>query len=132
MAKYTDIVGWLWIGYGVFQLVIAVLLGLAMFGFGGLMGAAGMSGGDDELAVVGGIYALIGPVVAILVGGFAVLDIAAGIGIRRRTSWGRILGFVVAVLSLSSIPIGLAMGIFTFVVLLDAEAAAEFGRPVEA
>jgi hypothetical protein len=131
MARHIDTVGILWIVYGVFQLLVCLGLGLMFLGVGGAMGLAGASGGDDELAVMGGIYAIIGPVIMLLVGVFAILEIAAGMGIRRRAGWGRILGFVNSVLSLSSMPLGTALGIFTFVVLLDKDAAAEFDRVPE-
>ena len=132
MARYIDIIGILWMAYGAFQLLICLGVGLLLFGIGGALGMVGLSSGDDEAAVIGGIYAVIGPVVMLVVGLFAVVEIATGIGIRRRANWGRILGFINSVLSLSSIPIGLALGLFTIVVLLDKEAAAEFTATPEA
>jgi hypothetical protein len=126
MARHIDTVGILWIAMGIFQIVTGLFIGVFFLGLGGLMGGLGAQGGDDGLAVMGGIYAVIGPVVAVLVGVFGLLGVACGVGLRRRAPWARILGFVCAFLSITSIPIGTAIAVFTLVVLFDADAAAEF------
>ncbi|MBA2320615.1 MAG: hypothetical protein H0V89_05605 [Deltaproteobacteria bacterium] len=131
MARHIDLVGICWMLYGGLQLLVALVLGIGIFGLGGMIGAAGVAGGEDELAVMGGLYAVLGPIVGVIAGVFAILDILAGVGIRQRAKWGRILGFVAAVLSVGSLPLGTLLGVFTFVVLLDKEAAAEFDRPQE-
>ena len=42
-----------------------------------------------------------------------ILPLLVGLGFRRRQSWVKPLGFVVAVISLVNIPIGTALGIYT-------------------
>ncbi len=48
----------------------------------------------------------------------------AGIGLLKRRRWGRTFAFVTAALSMISIPIGTAFGIYTFMVLKKPEIAA--------
>lgn len=48
----------------------------------------------------------------------------AGIGLLKRRSWGRTFAFVTAALSMISIPIGTAFGIYTFMMLKKPEIAA--------
>lgn len=126
MAKHIDVLGLLFWCYGAFQLLVAAII-VVIYGFMGVgMGAVGISEGEDEMALVGGFFLFF----ALLLGGLmvvqALLPILAGLGVRRRTNWGRILGIITAALSLMSIPFGTALGIYAFVVLLDKEAAAEF------
>jgi hypothetical protein len=50
----------------------------------------------------------------------------SGYGLMHRQQWGRILTIVLAALSLPSIPIGTAYGIWAFIVLFDKKYADEF------
>jgi hypothetical protein len=53
----------------------------------------------------------------------------AGYGLLKRTPWARVLALVVAILSLINFPIGTAIGIYTFWVMLQEEAAEYFVSP---
>ena len=50
----------------------------------------------------------------------------SGYGLMNRKQWGRILTLVLGAISLPSIPVGTAYGIWVFVVLLDKKYAEEF------
>ena len=126
MAKHIDtlsIVMYLW---GAFQLVIA--LGLAAFFvvIGGGLGVLGGTSGEDELMLMGGFYAVIGVFAAGVAALTAIPALAAGYGLKNRKSWGRILAMIVGALGMMNFPLGMMLGVFSFVVLLDSEAAAEF------
>ena len=54
------------------------------------------------------------------------LSLAAGVGILKAESWGRILGIVVAVLSLFWIPIGTVLGVLILIYLAKSEIRAYF------
>jgi hypothetical protein len=47
----------------------------------------------------------------------------AGYGLLRRKAWGRILAMVVGFLGLVNVPLGTAIGIYTFWLLLQDSAA---------
>ncbi|MFQ5817029.1 MAG: zinc ribbon domain-containing protein [Terriglobia bacterium] len=74
------------------------------------------------------------PAIVSFVGGWllvlAVGGIAAGWGLLKRESWGRILALIVAFVSLLDIPLGIALGVYTLWVLLPSDAEKEHGRMV--
>ncbi|MFC2058914.1 hypothetical protein ACFLTS_04645 [Chloroflexota bacterium] len=49
------------------------------------------------------------------------LSLAGGIGILKAKSWGRIIGIVVAVLSLFWVPLGTALGVLALMYLIRPE-----------
>lgn len=66
--------------------------------------------------------------VGVLIAVTAVLSLAVGWGLYQRAPWARMLALVMAFFSLLSIPLGTALGIYTLVVLLPAEADAEWKK----
>jgi hypothetical protein len=56
----------------------------------------------------------------------AFLAFLVGFSLLRRKPWGRVLGIVVAILSLLKFPVGTALGIYTLWVLVPAESAMEY------
>ncbi len=54
------------------------------------------------------------------------LALAAGVGLRRKTTWGRPVAILAGCVALFSFPFGTALGIWTLVVLLSAPNAAEY------
>lgn len=126
MVQHIDTVAILFLCYAIFQLSIACFVG----GIYGLMGggvmAIGAIEGEVEALIGGGFFVFISVVLFIIMLLQPVLALLAAMGIRRRTTMGRILGFIVAALAVLNMPIGTVVGIFGFVVLLDKEAAAEF------
>jgi hypothetical protein len=69
--------------------------------------------------------------IGILVAMIAVLSLAVGWGLYQRAPWARMLALVMAFISLLSIPLGTALGIYTLVVLLPAESDAEWKQIAE-
>ena len=67
----------------------------------------------DEGQFVGGLLVLVGIVTAVLVFAFAALDFYAAFKIGKMQPIGRILGIVVACLSVLSFPLGTALGVYT-------------------
>jgi len=58
----------------------------------------------------------------------AVAGLAAGIGLIQRQPWARMLALIIGFISLPSIPIGTALGIYTIWVLLSPGAEQEWNR----
>jgi len=117
LRTHVSVLGWLHIVGN----ALMFLLGCFIFA---LLGGIGLATGDAEAARILGI-------VGIAVGAFLVIlgvpGILAGIGLLRRTVWGRILALVVGFLGLLNFPIGTAIGIYTGWVLLQESAADYFG-----
>ena len=80
-----------------------------------------ITGGVVNLVVFG----VIGVVALGISAAVALPSLLAGWGLRKRRPWSRILALVVGALSLPSMPLGTALGIFAFVTLLRPEAAVE-------
>ena len=66
------------------------------------------------------------PVIAVSVIVAAALAFGTGYGLLNRTSWGRILAIIAAVLALLKFPLGTALGIYTLWVLAPRESGAEY------
>jgi hypothetical protein len=126
VKDHVDLVGIAFILYGALQLLGAALLGvLAVLALGGAMMAAGGSAAPD-LVFVGGFYGVFGILAVVTVGLLAVPYVIVGAGLRRRRRWAWFGGIACALLSLSSIPIGTAIGLWAMVTLLDREVNQEF------
>ena len=65
-----------------------------------------------------------------LIGGFlllgGILSALVGVGLLMRQPWARVTALIAAALSLLSIPLGTALGIYTFWVLLPSEHEEEY------
>jgi hypothetical protein len=125
MSDHVRILGILHIVFGVLGLLIAVIL-FGVFGVGAM--AIAMEG-DPDAAVAAPIMGGIGLVVCGLVAVFSIPGIAAGFGLLKYRGWARILALVISALNILSVPIGTALGIYGFWVLLQNESEAMFRSP---
>jgi hypothetical protein len=109
MQQHVRILGWLFIVYSAIIDVIALIV-LAVLG-----GAGALSGDRQAFMVTGAV----GVGIAIFLFLISIPGILAGLGLLKYQQWARILALVLAVLHLFSIPIGTALGIYAFWVLLN-------------
>lgn len=115
---------------GIVAIVVATLwlAAFALFALVGTLGGMGVldpheSQGERMAGVAGSI------VVCGLAALGAAVNLTAGIGLRRFTPWGRTAGFVAAVMNVvggCGCVIGIALGIWMLVTLLDSRAARAF------
>ena len=116
MQQHANVLGWLHIVGN----AIMLLLGCFFFA---LLGGIGLVQGDPEAArILGIVGASLGAVMVVL----GIPGIVAGYGLLRRKQWGRVLALVVGFLGLVNFPLGTAIGIYTFWVLLQGAAADYF------
>lgn len=115
LQQHVIILGWLHI------ITSAVFVLVGIIGFVFLTGIAALSGDAEATTVLG----FIGTVGVFFFGILALPGIAAGIGLLKRRPWGRVLALVVAFLGLFNIPIGTAVSLYTFWVLMQ-ESATEY------
>ena len=108
MEKHVTLLGVLYIIYNFITLFVAAIVILVF------AGTAVLSG--DEEAVT--ILSIVGTAVVILLLILSVPGIVGGIGLLQRREWARILVLILAVLNLFSVPLGTALGIYSFWVLL--------------
>jgi hypothetical protein len=116
LEQHVPILGWLHI------IASALFLLLGAVGFVFLAGI-GVLSGEAEAARILTFIAIVGALLFIVLG---LPGILAGIGLLRRKGWGRILALVVGFFNLFNVPIGTALGAYTFFVLLQDAAAGYF------
>jgi hypothetical protein len=107
--QHIMILGWLHVvGSGIF-------LAIAAFVFFILTGIGVVSGDPQAVTVL----SLVGTSVGVFLSILALPGIAAGIGLLRRKSWGRVLAIVVGILNLINFPVGTIIGVYTLWVLFQ-------------
>jgi hypothetical protein len=119
LEMHIRVLGWLYI----LSNSIVLLIGLTALLF--LTGLGVVSGDFDSVPVLG----FIGGMSFVFLAALALPGMLAGYGLLKRTPWARVLALVVAILSLINFPIGTAIGIYTFWVMLQEEAAEYFVSP---
>jgi hypothetical protein len=129
MESHVKILATLHIVFGVLGLV-AALLCMAFFGAIAAVIQTAIAQGDApdaQLAVpiVGIVFTFIVVVIVI----FSLPGIITGIGLLRFQGWARIMGIVLAAISLPGVPFGTAMGAYGLWVLLNAETVRLFAQP---
>ncbi len=118
MRDQIRLLGWLFIIYHGFSLVILMLIAT-------VVGVAGLFSGEVELmalasVVASGLFVL--SMVTVMPG------ILAGWGLLNFKPWARILAIIVSVLDIWSIPIGTALAVFALYVLVSGKSDRVFSR----
>src|SRR5277367_3248052 len=125
MAQQVKILGILHIVFGALC-VLGGLICLAVMG--GIAGIVGASDQTQDAAVAVPILAAIGAFVCVLCLVVGLPGLIGGIGLLQFRPWARITLIVLSALDLIHIPIGTALGIYGFWVLLNPETEAMFNR----
>jgi hypothetical protein len=117
LARHLRILGICWILYGILRLISAVWLAMfsntATLMFGALLNrVANPFTMMDEFHIVYGFLIILSAVVG-------VLGVMSGLALLSGARAGRPLALFAAFLSLSSIPLGTTLGIYTLIVLLN-------------
>jgi hypothetical protein len=118
MKQHVTLVATLHIGLGAFELVLACLAVVILFGVGRIADDA------DAARILG----FIGLVAFALLTLFALPGIIGGFGLLRNQEWARILVLILSVLNLFNIPIGTVIGAYSIWVLLQEETAQLFAQ----
>jgi hypothetical protein len=125
MAQQVKILGILHIVFGALC-ILGGLICLAVMG--GIAGIVGASDQTQDAAVAVPVLAAIGAFVCILCLAVGLPGLIGGIGLLQYRPWARITIIVISALDLIHIPIGTALGIYGFWVLLNPETEAMFNR----
>ncbi len=116
MKTHVELLAWLNIVSG----VLSILAGLIVFMV--LVGSGLISG--DWRAM--GILSIIAVTVTTFMAVLAAPSIAAGIGLLKRKEWARILTLILSCLAVFNFPVGTAIAVYAFWVLLNNETAPLF------
>jgi hypothetical protein len=112
MEKHINLLGILWIALGVLNFFGAFVAFFILFGVSFI---------PDMGYEAPVILRTVGAGVAIFLFILAIPKIIAGIGLMKKKEWGRILTLVVAFLSILNFPLGTALAIYSFVILIKDE-----------
>jgi hypothetical protein len=126
MAQHVKILAILHIIYGAIGVFIGLIALLVLGGIASFVGATDHSA-DSALAVP--ILSGIGGLVFVILLCISLPGIIAGFGLMQYKPWARILTIVLSAFELFSIPLGTALGIYGFWVLLKPETEQLFNRP---
>jgi hypothetical protein len=116
-----------------FVIMGAALMMLAIFSsllLGALATFIGHSG-DADAAVGATVLGLTGAAAAVFFGLLSLPSLIAGWGLLKPRRWARILGIIVAALSLMHFPWGTAFGIYALWVLLSKQTEPLFDQPAQ-
>jgi len=120
MRSHIPVLGWLHLILGALDLLLALMI----FGlFAGIGALASLGGEPASLLVTGAMGTVLGGIMVLT----AIPNFLAGWGLLQRQNWARWLALILGVLNLFKFPWGTAIGVYTFVVLLDDETKAAFG-----
>jgi len=122
MQTHVKVLGVLQLIFGGLALLLAIAVGMGL----GLLGSIVGQSGDPDANVGGAVLGLVGVAASVIIGLGGVLNVAAGVGLLQRKSWGRILGIICCALSLVSFPFGTILGIYGLWVLFNKETQALF------
>jgi len=126
MAQHVKILGILHIIYGSLGVCVGLFVFLILGGIAGFVGATDHSP-DSAMAIpiLGGI----GGLVFLILLCISLPGIIVGYGLLHFKPWARLLALIMSALELFSIPLGTALGIYGFWVLLKPETEQLFNQP---
>ena len=119
MEKHVQLIGIFWIVLG----SISFLGGFIIFGV--LLGVSFFPDLGNEAP---SILRIVGSSVGLFLWILSVPKIICGIGLLKRYEWARILTLIIAFLSLLNIPLGTALGIYSFIILLNNDTIKLFNK----
>jgi hypothetical protein len=126
LEGHIKVMGVLWLAYSALR-VLAGMMVLAFSHFIVPIIANAMPPDASPFPVANFLQAIYGFVfVYCVITG--ILGAIAGYGLLQRQSWGRTMALVMAFISLFSLPFGTAMGVYTLIVLLPADASENYDR----
>jgi hypothetical protein len=107
MDRHVQLIGILWIVFG----LVGLLFSFFIFDMGD---------------IAPGLLRLIAWAVSLFFMALALPQIIAGLGLLKRREWARILTLIVSFFHLISFPLGTALGVYSFVILLKPESVKLF------
>lgn len=108
---------------------IGALFALVMFMvFGGVTAIVGASAPGNEAMIAMPILMMIGGFLTLLIGILSLPSLIGGIALLNYAQWARVVLIIVSILGLLNFPIGTAIGIYSLIILLNAETGQLFDQ----
>ena len=118
MRTNIKVLGWLYIVMGALGILTALLLLVI------LLGTGVVANDRDAMLVLSIVGITIGGILSVV----SLPNIIAGAGLLKFKSWARVVALILGFLNLFAFPLGTVLGIYTFVSLLNEDAARLFQR----
>src|SRR5690242_18379309 len=118
MRQHVPILGWCFIVYHAIIALVGICIGI-------IVGGAGVISGERPAMFITGA---VGVALAAFLMIRSLAGTICGIRLLKFRPWSRILAIILGVLHLLSFPFGTALGVYTLVVLTNAEAPMLFGQ----
>ena len=112
MDKHVDVISILWIVSGSLGILLAFFLFWLLWGITFI---------PDIGYEASYILRLVATWVSIFLAVFSAPEIIGGIGLLKRKEWGRIMVLIVSFFNLLNFPLGTALGVYSFIILLKDE-----------
>jgi len=122
MTTHVKVLGWLFIVFGVFYILLAFGSSMVM----GILASFVASQGDQDAAVGATVLGLTGGAFFIFFLCLGVPSILAGWGLLSYKPWARIVAIILSALGLINVPVGTILGIYGLWVLFSKETEALF------
>lgn len=116
---HINILGWLYLVSSAFFLLVGIFALVFMVTMGVIA----------QKAEAFTVLSIIGITGTMFIALLSLPGLLAGYGLLKRYSWARFLALIVAFFNLANFPVGSAIGVYTFVVLLQADIGQEFVSP---
>lgn len=117
MDRHVQLISILWIVYGILGLLFAFFVFLLLFGISFI---------PDMGDIAPGVLRIVAWVSSLFFTAVSLPQVIGGIGLMKHREWGRILILVVAFFHLLAFPLGTALAVYSFVILLKEETARLF------
>jgi len=124
MATHVKVIAALCIIFAAFGVLAALL---SSFMFSALAALVGSTNDPDASAGIA-VLSLTGVTLTIVLLAFSIPYIVCGWGLLKLRPWSRILGIVLAAISLIRIPLGTIFGIYALIILFNKETEALFQK----
>lgn len=128
MQVQVKVLGAIYIALAALGLLVAALVAIGLGGTLGLVGASGDPDAALAIPIIGAVGTLLVAIIAIL----CLPALAAGIGLLYFRPWARVLGIVLAAISLIGFPWFTILGAYGLWVLLSKDSEHVFDRQPEA
>jgi|SRR5215831_4975837 len=124
MATHVKVVAVLFIVFGVLGALLALFSSVIFSALAAIVGSTHDPDASLGVAVLG----LTGATLTIVLLVLSIPNIVCGWGLLRLRPWSRILGIVLAAISLIRVPFGTIFGIYALVILFNKETEALFQK----
>lgn len=118
MANHVKILGAIYIALSTLSLFVALFVAMAV---GTASAIVGTAADPNDAAVALPIIGIAGTALVVFLVVVSLPGLIAGIGLLKMRPWARVVGIVVAILSLLNIPLGTIVGVYGLWVLFSKE-----------